>query len=117
MRLNQKVKYGVACLCELAKHLSEYVDAEAMARTQNIPPAYAHKVLQAMAHAGLVYAMKGAGYKLARPLSDITALEVIEALTKDADPNASNPDMGELLERRINQTLGNMTLNDLKAMS
>jgi len=113
MRLNQKVRYGVACLFELAQFPGEYMDSDHMARKQNIPPAYAHKVLQAMVHGGLVFALKGVGYKLARPLASITALEVIEALTKDLDPNASNPDMGIVLEERINKALGSFTLAEL----
>lgn len=113
MRINQKVKYGVACLFELSKYALEFLDAERIAFNQNIPCAYAHKVLQAMAHAGLVYAVKGVGYRLARPLANITALEVMEALTVDIDPNASNPDMGLQLEKRVNQALGSFTLDEL----
>ncbi len=115
MKLNQKVKYGVACLFEMSKHPLEYMNTDELASRQNIPAAYAQKVLQAMAHANLVIGLKGAGYKLARPLSNITALEVIEALTADIDPNASNPDMGVVLERRINQALGSFTLAELMA--
>lgn len=113
MKLNQKVKYGVACLFELAKKATEYLDADELARRQNIPPAYVHKVLQTMSHANLVYAMKGVGYRISRPLSEITALEVIEALTAEMDPNASNPDMGILLEKRVNKALESFTLAEL----
>lgn len=115
MRLNQKVRYAVACLFELSKHLGMFIGADAIAHRQNIPPAYAHKVLQAMAHAGFVISQKGLGYKLARPLAEITALEVIETLTADVDPNASNPDMGILLESRINKVLESVTLGELIA--
>lgn len=113
MRLNQKVRYGVACLFELSKFPTEYMDTDHIIHKQNIPPAYAHKILQTLAHAGLVFSMKGAGYKLARPLSEITALEVIETLTKDMDPTDSNPDMGILFEERINKALGAFTLAEL----
>jgi len=113
MKLNQKVRYGVGCLYELSKHPGEYMDADQIARHQTIPPAYAHKVLQSLSNAGLVFAQKGQGYKLARPLSDITALEVIELLTADADPNASNPDVGVILEEKINKALGSFTLEEL----
>src|SRR5687767_9074341 len=103
MRLNQKVRYAVACLFELSKHMGTFVGAEAIANRQHIPAAYAHKILQAMVHAGFVISQKGLGYQLARPLADITALQVIETMTADVDPNASNPDMGMLLESRINK--------------
>lgn len=117
MRLNQTVRYGVACLLELSKHLGEYVDTSFIAARQNIPVAYAHKVLQGMAHAGLVFAQKGVGYKLARPLSEITALEVFEALSKDVDPQASNPDVGFRLEQRVNQALKSFTLSELQTIA
>jgi len=113
MKLNQKVRYGVGCLYELSKYSTDYMDAELIAVHQGIPGAYAHKVLQLLSHAGLVFAQKGMGYKLARPLSEITALEVIELLTSDLDPNASNPDIGKRLEKRINEELGNFTLDEL----
>jgi len=113
MRLNQKVRYAVACLFELSKQLGTFVGADVIAHRQNIPPAYAHKILQAMVHAGFVFSQKGLGYQLARPLAEITALEVIETMTADVDPNASNPDMGVLLESRINKVLENMTLAEL----
>ena len=113
MKMNQKVRYGVGCLFELSKSPNEYIDADKIAARQVIPAAYAHKVLQVLANAGLVFAQKGVGYKLARPLHDITALEVIELLTADVDPNASNPDMGVLLEKRINKALGSFTLDEL----
>lgn len=114
MRINQKVKYGVASLFELAKSPTQFQDAERIAAAQHIPPAYAHKVLQALAHAGMVLALKGVGYRLAKPLGSITALEVMEALTSDVDQNVSAPDMGALLERRVNLALCSFTLDELK---
>lgn len=115
MRINQKVKYGVACLFELSKSPTEFHDALDIANKQMIPTAYAQKVLQSMAHAGLIFALKGVGYRLAKPLSSITALEVMEALTVEVDPNATNPDMGMQLEKRVNQALGSFTLAELIA--
>jgi Rrf2 family protein len=113
MRINQKIKYGVACLFELSKTPIEFRDAGDISTKQNIPPAYAQKVLQSMAHAGLIFALKGVGYRLTRPLSRITALEVMEALTVEMDPNATNPDIGVLLEKRVNEALGSFTLAEL----
>jgi Rrf2 family protein len=113
MKLNQKVRYAVACLFELSKHLCEFIDADTIASKQTIPAAYAHKVLQALARAGIVVSQKGVGYKLARPLADITALQVIETMTADVDPNASNSDMGMLFEARINKILEGVTLGEV----
>lgn len=113
MKLNQKVRYAVGCLFELSKNIGTFIGAEAIAHRLNIPVSYAHKVLQAMAHAGFVVSQKGLGYKLARPLGEITALQVIETMTADVDPNATNPDMAVAFETQINKMLSNVSLEVL----
>lgn len=112
MKINQKVKYGMACLLELAKNPTEFLDSDRIAAKQAIPPAYAHKVLQCMAHMGLVYGVKGAGYRIQRPLSEITALQLFRAFSHDAATNDDSA-IGQLLERRVDQALGSFTLQEL----
>ncbi len=111
MKINQKVRYGVACLYELSKNPHEYKHTDEIAAKQSIPTAYAHKVLQSMAHSGLIQSMKGFGYKLQKPLSEITALQVIDALSKEETPN--NSVIGSLLDARINKALGSFTIHEL----
>jgi Rrf2 family protein len=113
MKLQQKVRYGVACLYELSKHPGEYLDTETLTKTQNIPCAFAHKILQQLCHAGLVIAHKGLGYKLARPLENITAAEIIDVLTADTETPTGNSDIGVLLENRIHKALSSFTLGEL----
>jgi Rrf2 family protein len=113
MKVTQKVRYGLECLFELAKQPTEYMDAENLATRRGIPPAYAQKVLQTLAHAGLLYSQKGVGYRITRPLQDITALEVITALSTDEPRDAAGA--GRMLERRINDTLARVTLDVLVA--
>ena len=110
MKLNQTVRYAMMCLFELAKMPLEFFDAESLSTQLNIPPAYTHKVLQALAHAGLIISMKGTGYKLARPLNHISALDVIEALSKE-NPIVQVTDASVLIERRINAALENCKLD------
>jgi Rrf2 family protein len=112
MKINQRVRYGISCLFELSKHNHEYVDAEKIAHAQSIPSAYAQKVMQTLSHAGLVWSLKGTGYRLARPLSEITAYQVIEALTQDTSTNDSIISVGSMLEDRINKAL-NFSLDQL----
>lgn len=112
MKLSQTVRYAVMCLFELAKLPFEYFDAESLSTRLNIPTAYTHKVLQALTHAGLISSMKGAGYKLSRPLDHISALEVIEALSKD-NGVIQVTDASVLIERRINAALKDCTLDQL----
>lgn len=111
MKVTHKVRYGLECLFELAKQSGEYVDAERISARRGVPPAYAQKVLQTLAHAGLLLSQKGHGYKLARPLQDITALEVFNALSVE-EPEV-NVGAGHVLERRINETLKSVTLDAL----
>lgn len=108
MKLNQKVRYGLECLFELASTPTEYTDGDHIATARGIPSAYAQKILSALAQYGLIYSMKGQGYRLARPLEDITALEVIKALDQTA-PVAEHP-----LERRILAALEGVSLETLK---
>lgn len=110
MRLNQKVRYGLECLFELASTPGDYVDAEHIAAARKVPTAYAQKILQSLAQAGLVLSHKGAGYRLTRALGDINALEVVQALeledrrvTAEAHP----------LERRILAALAGVSLETL----
>src|SRR4051794_33409639 len=115
MKVTQKVRYGLECLFELAKEPMGYMDAERLALRRCIPPAYAQKVLQTLAHAGLVYSQKGLGYRIARPLQDITALEVFNALSVEDHHVTAVADAGRVLERRINDTLAGVTLDVLVA--
>lgn len=111
MKLNHRIRYGLECLFELAKSPGEYVEAERLSHARGIPPAYTQKVLQSLTHAGLVYSQKGSGYRIARPLQDITALEVINALSVEEPRNGG--DSGDVLERHIDQALASVTLDSL----
>ena len=113
MRLNQKVRYGVSCLFELAQCYGDHIDADQLSKRLSIPPAYAHKVLQALSHAGMVSSLKGVGYRLTRPLREITALQVINALTVDADTRGPVLSASQQLERRIQTALDGVTLAEL----
>ncbi len=114
MKINQKIRYGVACLYELSKTPNEFMHTEEIAAKQTIPLAYAHKVLQSLSREGLVSSLKGTGYRLRRPLSEITAFDVIEAMSHD-EASDTKDDLGALLEARINKALGSFTLHDLTA--
>ncbi|MBV9080046.1 MAG: Rrf2 family transcriptional regulator [Elusimicrobia bacterium] len=110
MRLNHKVQYGLACLFELARTPDEYVDAERIAAARNIPPAYAQKVLQQMSQAALILAQKGRGYKLARPLRDMNALEVVRTLSSDGESGTSAV---RVLKDRMDSALAMVDLHSL----
>ena len=113
MKLQQKVRYGVACLYELSKFTGEYAPTEVISHNQNIPCAYAHKILQMLSHCGLVLAYKGLGYKLARPLADISVAEVMDILAAEPEPALSTSLIGNLLENKIHQALNSCSLGEI----
>jgi Rrf2 family protein len=80
MKLQRDVEYGLMGLIDLER-LDEPVSARALAERLSVPGELLSKVLQRLQRAGLVAAVRGArgGYRLRRPLSEISLREVIEA--------------------------------------
>jgi Rrf2 family protein len=86
MRISEGVEWGLHC-CTLLAALApgQTVPATKLAEYHEVPAAYLAKHLQALSRAGLVESVPGpkGGYRLARPASDITVLEVVEAIEGD----------------------------------
>jgi Rrf2 family protein len=80
MKLQREVEYGLMGLIELDR-CAEPISARALAQRLGVPGELLSKVLQRLQHAGLVSAARGSrgGYRLRRPLSEISLREVIEA--------------------------------------
>jgi Rrf2 family protein len=83
MRLSDGVEWGVH-VCVLLASLPDdaALPAAKLAEYHGVPPAYLAKHLQALAGAGVLRTVKGAhgGYRLARPATEITVLDVVEAI-------------------------------------
>jgi Rrf2 family protein len=82
-----KLSYASACALHALAHLAgqdpgQLVAARAVAGAAGLPEAFLAKVLWRLASAGVLHAGAGygGGYRLARPLKDITLLEVVEAV-------------------------------------
>jgi Rrf2 family protein len=86
MRISEGVEWGMHC-CTLLAALSpgQTLPAPKLAEYHEVPPAYLAKHLQALSRAGLVESVSGprGGYRLARPATEITALDVVEAVEGD----------------------------------
>ena len=83
LRLTKKSDYGLIALKHLAEHPSTPTQsAKDMAEMYHIPLPLLAKVLQTLARSGLVISHAGlhGGYSLARPATEITALEVIRSI-------------------------------------
>ncbi len=86
MRLSDGVEWGVhACVLLAAVPAGSALPAARIAEYHGVPAAYLAKHLQSLARAGVLETVKGArgGYRLARPASAITVLEVVEAIDGD----------------------------------
>jgi Rrf2 family protein len=80
MKLQRDVEYGLMGLIDLER-MAEPVSARTLAGRLGVPGELLSKVLQRLQRAGLVTAVRGSrgGYRLQRPLSEISLREVIEA--------------------------------------
>jgi Rrf2 family transcriptional regulator, cysteine metabolism repressor len=83
MRLSKKVEYALLSLQHLsAVPAEEVATAREIADVHRIPPEILGKVLQALMRAEMVESVQGAkgGYRLPRPLTQMTLGQVIEAV-------------------------------------
>ena len=97
MKLTAQEEYGLRCILSLARkeaesgadpeHSSQDKDAKSLtindiADLEGISPQYAGKLIRILGKAGLVASVRGCkgGYRLARPLQEVSVAEVLEAL-------------------------------------
>ena len=83
MKLQRDVEYGLMSLIDLNRENGQEhaASARTLAGRLGVPRELLRKVLQRLQRAGMLAAARGAtgGYRLARPLGDISLREVIEA--------------------------------------
>lgn len=83
MEISRRTDYGVRVILDLASLAdSERASTQQIAGRQNIPGPFLAKIISQLSVSGLVTTHRGAGggVTLARPASEITLLQVIEAL-------------------------------------
>lgn len=83
MRLSDGVEWGVhACALLAMLPSGGALPASKLAEFHGVPAPYLAKHLQALARAGVLETVRGprGGYRLARPASDVTLLDVVEAI-------------------------------------
>jgi Rrf2 family transcriptional regulator, iron-sulfur cluster assembly transcription factor len=89
LELTRRGDYAVRAMLALAAtHVGRVTSGREIATEMAIPVAFLPRVMSDMVGAGLVRSSTGraGGYTLARPASDITLLEVIEAAEGDSRP-------------------------------
>ncbi len=133
MRVTTWAEYGLIVSLHLARRAGNGpVAARDMAEKEKLPADYVEQILLRLRRAGLVDSVRGArgGYLLARSAEDITVRDVLEASehgtfevncdchrVADArcgsESGCSVRPVWQLLQRRIDETLGGIRLGDL----
>lgn len=83
LKISRKIDYGLRAMIFLASiPPGEIVPFREIARRMQIPAEFAAKILKTLATKGLVHATRGklGGYSLTKPVSEISFLDVIEAV-------------------------------------
>jgi Rrf2 family transcriptional regulator, iron-sulfur cluster assembly transcription factor len=83
MQVTRAAEYGVLGLISLARREpGQVVMLGTVSREQRIPRTFLAKIFQSLSRAGLVRSVRGTrgGFALARPVEQITTLDVIEAI-------------------------------------
>lgn len=109
MILRNQVEWAIHC-CSVLSGLEagETVSTKTLAEFHGVPKEYLSKALQALATAGLVVGTLGptGGYRLAKPASSITFLDIVEAIEgrkstfECTEIRANNPCLGQAKPRR-----------------
>lgn len=97
MKFSTKERYGLRALIDLAVHSeTETVSISSIAARQNISEAYLEQLVAKLKKAGLVVSIRGAqgGYKLAKPVEQISVGDVLRAVEGSLD-TASCPGLSE----------------------
>lgn len=81
MKAKKTMSYAMTCIAELANQLGDFVQVGEIARKHGLPAAYCQKILLTLSRAGIVESIRGQGFTLARPASDVTSETVGKALS------------------------------------
>jgi len=133
MRVTTWAEYGLIVCLHLAKRAGNGpVAARDMAEKEKLPADYVEQILLRLRRAGLVDSVRGArgGYLLGRGPEDITVKDVLDASEHgtfevncdchrlkgarcNSDQGCAVRPVWQLLQRRIDETLGSIRLSDL----
>jgi Rrf2 family protein len=79
---SQTVEYALRSVVHLARHAPQARTTDQIAEATKVPKAYLSKVLQGLSRSGIVQSQRGigGGVSLARPVNELTILEVVNAV-------------------------------------
>lgn len=102
MRLTAKSEYGLLAMIDLACRAGDGpVSTREISDRQEIPAKYLEQLFVGLRKAGLVAAVRGAhgGFRLQRPATEITVLDVVEALEGSLRPTVCDGERAAVCER------------------
>jgi Rrf2 family protein len=134
MRISTRARYGVRLMLALARHYGTgYTYLKDIAKGEGISEKYLSQITIPLKGVGLINASRGArgGYILARPPSEITIREIVDALEGDSClvdcvrdvsacprvPICASRDIWMFLGGKIAETLNSVTLERLVRLS
>lgn len=96
MWVSTKAQYGMRALIEIALDGDRPTSLKAVAERQDISHLYLEQIFAVLRRAGYVTSVRGAygGYLIARPLTQISALEIVELLEGSVAPVSCIEDAG-----------------------
>lgn len=82
MQITRETDYAVRCVIHLAETDKEVVMVREIALESEIPKSFLAKILQKLSKGGIVQSLRGVkgGYQLAKQPSEISLLDVLEAM-------------------------------------
>jgi len=133
MRITTWAEYGVICALHLARRADEGpVTGREIAAGERLPADYVEQILLRLRRASIVASTRGAkgGYALARPASEITVRQIldaaelgtfdlhcehhpIDAVRCAASGDCSVRPVWQMLQRRVDDVLEGVRLSDL----
>lgn len=113
MKISRSTQYGLIALCYIAQQ-GGLVMSQEISKKYNIPLEYLLKILNQLARAGILRSKRGprGGFKLGKQASEMSLLDVIEAVD---GPMRSNLEIADItknepfaikLEKSIKDVLG-----------
>jgi len=94
MKITRRTDYAIHLIADLSDNNNKPLGLRTLAERHNVTYAFARTVQQGLLKAGIVATARGinGGIKLAKPLQDITLLEVFEAAQDPLDKAFSTKD-------------------------
>ncbi len=89
MWVSTRAQYGMRALVEIALS-SDLTSLKTVSERQGISQPYLEQIVAVLRRAGIVESVRGAygGYRMARPMDEVTALEVVELMEGSLAPVA-----------------------------